>query len=79
VRLESARGSVVIGTRTALSSFLDDVPVAPAIAGYRLGCRSPGGLAERCARTGAKVKRRGKRYSVALAAALGGNWILTSS
>jgi hypothetical protein len=53
--------------------------VAPAIAGYRLGCRSPGRLAERCAKAGAKVRRRGKRYSVALPAALGGNWILTSS
>ncbi|HEX6265913.1 MAG TPA: VOC family protein, partial [Burkholderiales bacterium] len=79
VRLESARGSVVIGARTALSGLLDNVPVAPAIAGYRLGCRSPGRLAERCAKAGAKVKRRGKRYSVALPAALGGNWILTSS
>jgi hypothetical protein len=76
VRLESARGSVVIGTRKTLSGFLDDVPAAPGIAGYRLGCRSPGRMAERCAGAGAKVEKKGRQYSVALPPALGGTWIL---
>jgi hypothetical protein len=76
VRLSTARGRVVIGTRTALSEFLDDVPPAPGIAGYRLGCGSAGHMAERCATAGAKVKEDGRLYRVALPAALGGSWLL---
>jgi hypothetical protein len=79
VRLDTARGKIFVATKTILSRLLGNVPATPGIAGYRLGCRSPDRLAERCAKAGAKVKRRGKRYSVALPAALGGNWILTSS
>jgi hypothetical protein len=76
VRLDTARGKILVATRTILSRLLGNVPAAPGIAGYRLGCRSPGRLAERCAKAGAKVKRRGKRYAVTLPAALGGSWIL---
>jgi hypothetical protein len=79
VRLDTARGRIFVATRKILSQLLDNVPAAPGIAGYRLGCRSPARLAERCAKAGAMVKRSGRRYSVELPAALGGNWILTSS
>lgn len=75
VALETARGKVLVGTRNALS-FLGDVPRAPGIAGYRLGCGSAGHMAERCAMAGAKVKEDGRRYKVALPGALGGNWLL---
>jgi hypothetical protein len=76
VRLDTARGKVLIGKRKALSQFLPGVPKAPGIAGYRLGCRSPGRMAERCARAGARVKEDGRRYAIALPAALGGTWVL---
>ena len=77
VRLATARGRIVIGTRTALSEFLDDVPPAPGIAGYMLGCGSAGHMAEQCARAGASVKEDGRRYAVRLPAALGGTWLLS--
>ena len=77
VRLETARGKVVVGTRKVLSRFLDDVPPAPGIAGYRLGCGFAGDMAERCAMAGARVKEDGGRYAVRLPAALGGTWLLS--
>jgi hypothetical protein len=76
VRLDTARGRIFVATRKVLSQLLGSVPAAPGIAGYRLGCRSPGRLAGRCANAGAKVQRRGKRYAVTLPAALGGTWLL---
>lgn len=76
VRLESARGSVVIATRQVLANFLGAVPAAPGIAGYRLGCRNAGRLAGHCRKAGLKVREKRGKYSVALPAALGGNWIL---
>jgi catechol 2,3-dioxygenase-like lactoylglutathione lyase family enzyme len=77
VRLDTARGSVLVGRRQVLANFLGAVPPAPAIAGYRLRCRSAGRMAERCARAGAVVKEDGKRFGIALPRALGGNWLLT--
>jgi len=76
VRLDTARGKIFVATRKILSQLFGSVPAVPGIAGYGLGCRSPARLAERCAKAGAKVKRRGKRYAVALPAALGGTWLL---
>lgn len=76
VRLDTARGRIFVATRKVLSQLLGDAPAAPGIAGYRLGCRSPGRLAERCASAGARVKADGRRYKVALPAALGGSWLL---
>ena len=76
VALETARGKILVGTRAVLSAFLGDVPPAPGIAGYRLGCGSAGHMAERCAMAGAKVKEDGRLYRVALPAALGGSWLL---
>jgi len=76
VALETARGKILVGTRAVLSPLLGDVPPAPGIAGYRLGCGSAGHMAERCAMAGAQVKEDGRRYKVALPAALGGSWLL---
>jgi hypothetical protein len=75
VRLDTARGRVWIGTKKSLSQILGDVPPAPAIAGYALGCSDPEALAARCSRAGMKVERN----VVRLPAALGGSWLLESS
>ena len=75
VRLDAARGSIVVGTAAALE-FLGSVP-APGIAGYRLGTRKAGALAERCRKAGMKVKKKGRDHVVALPAALGGTWVLS--
>lgn len=77
VRIDCARGSVLFGTRAALAKRLGKVPRAPAIAGYGLACRDPAALAARCRKAGLQVKRSGKRYVVALPAALGGVWVLS--
>jgi hypothetical protein len=74
VRLDTARGRVVIGTRTRLSQILGEVPPAPALAGYALGCADPEGFARRCSKAGLRVD--GNR--VRLPAALGGTWLLES-
>ena len=76
VRLDTARGKIFIATRQVLADFLGEVPPAPGIAGYRLGCRSAGRMAEQCAKAGAKVKEEGRRFAVRLPAALGGTWLL---
>lgn len=75
VRLDMARGRVIIGTRRAISRALGAAPAAPAIAGYALGCADPRAFAARCRRAGLKVKGR----TVRLPAALGGAWLLESS
>ena len=74
VRLDTARGRVMIGTRHRLSQLLGEVPAAPALAGYALGCADPEGFARRCSKAGLRVD--GNR--VRLPAALGGTWLLES-
>jgi hypothetical protein len=75
VRLDTARGRVVIGTQTSLSKVFGNVPLAPALAGYALSCSDPGDLAARCSRAGMKVRGN----LVTLPAALGGAWLLESA
>ena len=75
VRLDTARGRVVIGTKVSLSRLLGNVPAAPALAGYALSCADPDALAARCAKAGMKVKGN----AVTLPAALGGAWLLESA
>jgi catechol 2,3-dioxygenase-like lactoylglutathione lyase family enzyme len=75
VRLDMARGRVVIGTRKALARLLGEVPPAPAIAGYALSCSDPAAFARRCSKAGMKVRAN----VVALPAALGGAWLLESA
>lgn len=72
VRLDTARGSVVIGKKRALAGLLGKVPSAPGIAGYSLSCSDPAAFAKRCRNAGMKVKGN----VVALPAALGGVWLL---
>ena len=74
VRLDTARGRVVIGTQRSLSGVLGNVPSAPALAGYALSCSDPEAFAARCSKAGMKVKGR----AVTLPAALGGAWLLES-
>ena len=57
------------------AQILGDVPPAPALAGYALGCSEPAALAARCSKAGMKVEGN----VVRLPAALGGSWLLESS
>lgn len=74
VRLDTARGRVVIGTRKRLAQLLGEVPPAPALAGYALGCADPEDFARRCSNAGLRVQGQ----TVRLPAALGGTWLLES-
>ena len=74
VRLDTARGRVMIGTRTNVQRVLRNAPAAPALAGYALSCRDPDAFAARCSKAGLKVNGR----IVELPAALGGAWLLES-
>jgi hypothetical protein len=74
VRLDTARGRVIIGKQSRLRALLGKVPAAPAIAGYALGCREPDAFAARCRGAGLEVEGR----VVRLPPALGGTWLLES-
>jgi len=74
VRLDTARGRVVIGKQRPMARLLGSAPVAPALAGYALSCSDPGAFAARCSKAGLKVSGR----TVTLPAALGGAWLLES-
>ena len=72
VRLDTARGRVVIGTPQRLSRLLGSVPPAPSIAGYALACDDAQAFARRCRKAGMEVEGN----IVRLPAALGGSWLL---
>jgi len=74
--LEPQRGHVRLGSAEALSKLLGDVPPAPALAGYALGCRHPEEFAARCSRAGLAVENATIGISVALPPELGGIWLL---
>jgi hypothetical protein len=74
VRLDTARGRVVIGRQKNLSKLLGEAPPAPALAGYALSCTDPNAFAARCRGAGFKVDGR----VVRLPPALGGTWLLES-
>jgi len=74
VRLDTARGRVVIGTEKTLAKLLGEAPPAPALAGYALSCSDPKAFAARCRNAGLKVDGN----VVRLPAALGGTWLLES-
>lgn len=74
VRLDTARGRVVIGTRKRVAQLLGEAPPAPALAGYALGCADPEEFARRCSKAGLRVQGK----AVRLPAALGGTWLLES-
>ena len=75
VRLDTARGQVRIGRRSAIERALGPCPPAPALAGYALSCSDPEAFAARCSKAGLQVKGN----AVRLPAALGGAWLLESS
>jgi hypothetical protein len=76
VRLPTARGDVLVGTRKAWTPLLGVAPPpAPSIAGYALAFRDPAKFAARCKRAGMKVKKSGGLYAVALPPVLGGAWV----
>ncbi len=72
VRLDTARGRVMIGTRTNVQRVLGTAPAAPALAGYALSCSDPAAFAARCRKAGLEVAGR----VVTLPATLGGTWLL---
>ncbi len=72
VRLDTARGRVVIGTRRKVERVLGTAPAAPALAGYALSCSDPDAFAVRCRKAGLEVAGR----AVTLPDALGGAWLL---
>ncbi len=74
VRLDTARGRVMIGTRRNVQGLLGNAPAAPALAGSALACAAPDAFAARCRSAGLKVNGR----IVELPAALGGTWLLES-
>jgi Glyoxalase-like domain len=74
VRLDTARGRVMIGTARALSRILGTVPQAPALAGYALSCIDPQAFAVRCRKAGLNVEGN----VVRLPDALGSAWLLES-
>jgi len=76
VRLPTARGDVLVGTRKAWTSLLGaQPPAAPSIAGYALAFRDPAKFAARCKRAGMKVRESGALYAVTLPPVLGGAWV----
>lgn len=75
VRLDTARGKVLIGTQRNMRELLGSAPAAPAMAGYALSCADPDAFAARCRGAGLQVDSR----RVQLPGALGGTWLLESS
>ena len=77
VHLRTARGDVLVGRRGDWERlFGDEVPAAPALAGYALECTDPEGLARRVLLAGAAVRKlRPRLFAAVLPAALGGSWV----
>ena len=76
VRLDCARGRVLIGKRKDLIEILGVAPPAPGLAGYRLACRHPEAFAKRCMGLGLEVRQTAAGHAVSLPAALGGVWLI---
>jgi hypothetical protein len=76
IKLQTARGAIFIGGRKVLSSFIENVPPAPAIAAIALEFQDPKRFAERCEAAGLKAMRTAQGYSVTLPPALGGAWLV---
>ena len=72
VRLDTARGRVIIGTRKNVERLLGNAPAAPALAGYALSCNDPKAFAARCSGAGLEVEGN----VVRLPPSLGGAWLL---
>jgi hypothetical protein len=72
VRLDTARGRVLISTSSTLSEIFDKVPPAPALAGYALSCADPQRFLDKCKNNGLQVRKN----AVTLPPALGGAWLI---
>lgn len=72
VRLDTARGRVLIGTANTLSTVFEKTPPAPALAGYALSCADPQRFLEKCKNNGLQVRKN----AVTLPPALGGAWLI---
>jgi len=80
LRLQTTRGSVLIGTGAACTKLLGAAPPAPALAGYALACDDPPALARRLEALECVVRRAGDElFCCALPAALGGAWLFGRS
>ncbi len=77
VHLRTDRGDVLVGRRAEWERlFGDEVPAAPALAGYALECEDPEGFAGRVLLAGAAVRKlRPRLFTAVLPGALGGNWV----
>ncbi|MGQ0510182.1 MAG: VOC family protein [Betaproteobacteria bacterium] len=77
VHLRTDRGDILIGRRDEWEAlFGDEVPRAPALAGYALECTDPEGFAGRVLMAGAAVRKlRPRLFAAVLPAALGGCWV----
>jgi hypothetical protein len=77
VHLMTDRGDVLIGRRADWQRlFGDEVPAAPALAGYALECEDPEAFAGRVLLAGAAVRKlRPRLFAAVLPSALGGNWV----
>ena len=75
VRFDCARGRIYIGTRKALSAFIDDVPPAPGVAAIGFRFRNPESFAKRLKKLGLRARKTRRGHSVTLPPALGGTWI----
>lgn len=74
--LQTARGHVLVATRSNWRALLGDSPAAPALCGYALECSDPPALASRCKKLGLGPRRlRDNLYATTLQPALGGTWI----
>ncbi|MDH4190259.1 MAG: VOC family protein [Betaproteobacteria bacterium] len=75
VRLETARGQILVGARADCRALFGQAPAASAIAGYALACQDPAAFAGRCERAGLPVLGRGALRVTALPGMLGGSWM----
>jgi hypothetical protein len=75
VRLDTARGTIFIGTKKTLAPFIDRVPEAPGVAAVAFEFKDPDAFARRCGQAGLTVKKTARGNSVALPPALGGTWL----
>jgi hypothetical protein len=77
VHLRTDRGDVLVGRRAEWERlFGDEVPAAPALAGYALECRDPEGFAGRVLMAGAAVRKlRPRLFTAVLPPSVGGNWV----
>lgn len=75
VRLDTARGTIFIGSRDSLSKWIENAPPAPSVAAIGLRFKDPDAFAARCRGAGLKVTKTGKGRCVSLPASLGGSWL----